>query len=638
MPLVTRHSAMSLKTKVSVILAVFFIVFAGVNYLVLRLIISPEFRRLEKVEARENLYRFVQALKSELRTLDSICRSWAARIPKAAFGQTASGIFFETGLTSEVFIGNTVDLIAFYDSSGQAVWGQARDPASNALLRLSDLLQTGLISAGRFGGEKKNGRSLFKMAGSKVFISNAGPLLIASKPVSMPGAKKSAAGVLFVGRWLNQKMVNRLAFQTRVDAKIYSREENHVRPLANNAPAAVSGGRPVFIDDTGDDLTMFTLFPENQKEHAFIIGIKTARNAANRANATIQYAFYSILAGGIVMALLMLAFLQHTVLTPMTILTQNALSIGRSGDFSARLAVSRNDEIGALSSEINKMLEQFYQTRKKVSEQSHRFGMAEMASGVLHDIRNLINPVIGRIEILRNRLRKASFKEMEMAQNELKSGVISPSRKHDLINFLILTNMNMMHLIKNTAVKLSHTMEQTARIEKMLDDYQPLAYSERPIETISVPEIVTDALNLMAKELKRIITVTVNPVDHAGESLKTDRISLTQVFKIVLTNAAESIARKGLYRGKVDVYFERTTEDDETMIHIRICDNGQGIEESKLGEIFKKSYSLNQARLSAHGLHWCANTIIALKGRIYAQSEGPDKGACIHIKLPQHYR
>jgi two-component system NtrC family sensor kinase len=69
------------------------------------------------------------------------------------------------------------------------------------------------------------------------------------------------------------------------------------------------------------------------------------------------------------------------------------------------------------------------------------------------------------------------------------------------------------------------------------------------------------------------------------------------------------------------------------MAHLFIEDNGGGIPEEKLPKIFERGFS-SKNRGSGLGLHWSANTITALKGRIYAESKGEGQGAIFHILLP----
>ena len=53
-----------------------------------------------------------------------------------------------------------------------------------------------------------------------------------------------------------------------------------------------------------------------------------------------------------------------------------------------------------------------------------------------------------------------------------------------------------------------------------------------------------------------------------------------------------------------------------------------------LRDIFQRGFSTKEGKKRGLGLHWCANTLVAMNGRIEAASEGIDEGAVFHIYLP----
>ena len=54
-----------------------------------------------------------------------------------------------------------------------------------------------------------------------------------------------------------------------------------------------------------------------------------------------------------------------------------------------------------------------------------------------------------------------------------------------------------------------------------------------------------------------------------------------------------------------------------------------------LERVFDKGYSTKSKDTNyGIGLHWCANAIAALGGRIWAASEGPGLGASLHLMVP----
>ena len=100
--------------------------------------------------------------------------------------------------------------------------------------------------------------------------------------------------------------------------------------------------------------------------------------------------------GLIVMAALAL-ILQWLLIGPLVELTQQIVAIGRKGNLVQRVALTRGDEIGILSREFDRMLDRLTEARDRLLERSYHSGLAEMASGVLHNLRNHLTPLSMRV-------------------------------------------------------------------------------------------------------------------------------------------------------------------------------------------------------------------------------------------------
>jgi sensor histidine kinase regulating citrate/malate metabolism len=65
-----------------------------------------------------------------------------------------------------------------------------------------------------------------------------------------------------------------------------------------------------------------------------------------------------------------------------------------------------------------------------------------------------------------------------------------------------------------------------------------------------------------------------------------------------------------------------------------VRDSGAGIEASQISNLFGRGFSTKKTKTGGIGLHWSANSVAAMGGRMYAESEGPGRGASFHIVLP----
>ena len=80
----------------------------------------------------------------------------------------------------------------------------------------------------------------------------------------------------------------------------------------------------------------------------------------------------------------------------------------------------------------DKMIEALADSRQKLQNQSYAHGMAEMASGVLHNIRNALNPISVGIWKLEENARGASPGRIETALTELTNDATPAERRQKL--------------------------------------------------------------------------------------------------------------------------------------------------------------------------------------------------------------
>ena len=67
----------------------------------------------------------------------------------------------------------------------------------------------------------------------------------------------------------------------------------------------------------------------------------------------------------------------------------------------------------------------------------------------------------------------------------------------------------------------------------------------------------------------------------------------------------------------------------------RVRDNGTGFEEDVRNRVFQRGYtSKGEGATTGLGLHWCANAVASMGGRIFADSQGEGQGAEFHVLLP----
>ena len=102
-----------------------------------------------------------------------------------------------------------------------------------------------------------------------------------------------------------------------------------------------------------------------------------------------------------------------------------------------------------------------------------------------------------------------------------------------------------------------------------------------------------------------------------------NRVILSQVVGNLFANAAEAIAATGRGSGSISVTIR--DKGDSTEIHIR--DDGEGFDPATAPTLFQRGYSTRAHKSGGLGLHWCANSMLTMEGRLDLVSDGKGTGA-----------
>ncbi len=190
-------------------------------------------------------------------------------------------------------------------------------------------------------------------------------------------------------------------------------------------------------------------------------------------------------------------------------------------------------------------------------------------------------------------------------------------------------------MVTRAADELDTIRSQIDLVEMILADQQRFSRAERTIESLVLHRLIHETAQLLPEELRNIMRIEIDEGVTKIGRVNVTRIALQQVITNLFINAAESIGESGQHRGngQIRVYTVAADADHQDLAHICFEDNGMGIPAEQLPHLFERGFS-TKARGSGIGLHWCANTVSAMGGRIYVKSSGLGQGACLHLLLP----
>jgi two-component system NtrC family sensor kinase len=329
----------------------------------------------------------------------------------------------------------------------------------------------------------------------------------------------------------------------------------------------------------------------------------------------------------------------RVVLRPLARVTQHAVALGQGADLTARLDLPGGDELAVLAREFDGMVERVADSRRQLVDQSFQSGFAELAKGVLHNLGNAMTPLGVRLAKLGERLRDAPIEDVELAATELEREERGSPRYADLQEFLRLGCRQLGTSLRDAQADVNVIQRQAVIVQTSLTDLMRSTRNGAVVESVRLPDLVSQTLEIVPDSCRQRLTVESDESLRKVGVVHVGRTVLRLVLQNLIINAADAVRDAGREKGVFRVAAEIVQHSGFEHLHLRCEDDGVGIAEGNLQRVFDQGFSTKSRETNyGIGLHWCANAVAGLGGRIWAASEGPGRGASMHLMLPLSIR
>lgn len=321
--------------------------------------------------------------------------------------------------------------------------------------------------------------------------------------------------------------------------------------------------------------------------------------------------------------------------SPLAFEFSQPLNDGRTLEFDVRLTRSLNGGFLLLLHDetANKLaLKAQKQLQKELELSAHKAGMAEVASGVLHNIGNVLNSVNISAKILGEKLQ---VKEVDMLK-----GICNAIAKHDdpmeffrskerilhLPNFLTQIQLALEKTRNTSLDELEMLIKNIDHIKEIVSMQQSLAtFGSR--ERVEGAELLEDALKLNREHITRNDVNVIQDFENSNEIL-TEKHRVLQILINLVKNSIQAIQENDAKR---ELYV--SCKRYGAYVRFTVRDTGIGIPKNVLEKIFQYGFTTKK---SGHGfgLHASANTAQELGGKLQVESDGVGKGAVFMLDLP----
>lgn len=621
-------SNLSLQQKVSVTLLTVMALLVLLSYVILNATVAPAFNSMEIAAAETNLVRAKRAIRNDLDNLAAIVGDWAPWDDAYAFVRGEYPAFEKSNLDRPTLENLDLDLMLIYDTAGTLLWGQVMHDGKFAEPALLEVFEPAHPQA-----EKLIRHNELTSRTEGLLQTALGPMMFSSRPILKSGYAGPIAGTMIMGRFFDDAHRTDLRERTEVDLRWHALDENS--PLTSELRDAVIATGPDSTKHgvTNDTVASYALLTDLFGDPFLALQVDTPRKISALGTRAVNGALLFLLIAGIVVAIAAWLLLRSIIVVPLTRLDNHISGIRSSGDLSLRLNEQRGDEIGVLANAFDMMTTELYSARQLLLEQSFKAGKADTAAEVLHNIRNAMTPLINGIDRLSKNFRFAGNLRVVQAVGELAYPDCPPDRREKLARY-IESAFGHVRESGETAVKdLEVASRQARQVEAILMDQEKITNVAPVVESLELGDIIEEAALVIPDRSSTDIRLNLQ-AGLRSYRVRAHRVGLLQVMGNLILNAYEAIKRQQSGSGNIEVAASTEIIDEQPMIRVCIKDSGCGFASDQNDKIFQRGFSSKKGHMSGLGLHWSANALAGMGGRIVAESPGPGRGAQFSVLLP----
>jgi len=422
-------------------------------------------------------------------------------------------------------------------------------------------------------------------------------------------------------------------------------------------PAPGEANPPLGFHNQGDDIVYVQpILLEGERLGVLILHADYSRqaNKLHRLYASILVAVLSI---SFLVAVFVSWKLERVILDPIQNLAETARHIMANHDYSVRAPKVVDDEVGTFTDSFNSMLDQI-QTRdtallheiaerKRAEEElqraqrqlidaSRQAGMAEVATGVLHNVGNVLNSVNVSATLIAERLSQSRTANLARAAAMLrdKNGQLADFLANDtkgqwLPAYLADLSQHLENERMEARAEIDLLTRNIEHIKDIVAMQQTYARVSGLSEVLPAEDLIEDALQLNMDSFARH-HITVERDFAVVPSVNVDKHKALQILVNILRNAKHAMEEASEREKRLTL---RIRQQSEAAISISVTDTGVGIAPENLTRIFSHGFT---TRRDGHGfgLHSAALAAQQMGGRLVAQSDGPGHGATFIFELP----
>jgi len=281
-------------------------------------------------------------------------------------------------------------------------------------------------------------------------------------------------------------------------------------------------------------------------------------------------------------------------------------------------------------------LAELAEAQKRLIDLSRISGMAEVATGVLHNVGNVLNSVNVSATIVGDHLRELRISQigelvnvLEDHKKELSDFVTNDPRGQRVLPYMGRLARHMEQDRDQPGKEVASLAQHITHIKGIVAMQQTYARASSVYEKIALTDLLEDALSITRPTMERH-GVALHIESEDLPPITTDRHKVLQILLNLMRNAKDAVKESGRPNRQITVRMLRVSEE---RVAISVADNGIGIPQANLVRIFSHGFTTKRDG-HGFGLHSGALAAKQIGGSLTAESQGTNAGATFTLELP----
>jgi signal transduction histidine kinase len=336
---------------------------------------------------------------------------------------------------------------------------------------------------------------------------------------------------------------------------------------------------------------------------------------------------------------------------------RSAMRAYAAGDYSARSPVDENDELtqvcrsynsladettrrnrdlAATIAELERLQEEKHELHRQMLVSARQAGMADIATGVLHNVGNILNSVNVSAGLMLDRTRASKVTRVGDAarmlvehRDDAGEFFTRDERGRRLPDYLAKLAETLCAERDAMVAEIRELNDSVAHIKKIIQRQQALSKLGGLNEPTVLAEVVLDAEKFMRStaEKRGVNIATLLP---ELEPILIDRQKVLQIVVNLVKNGIEALEVVSDRPRALSISVRSAGEKRQEIV---VKDSGCGIAQDKLALIFLHGFTTKKTG-HGFGLHSCVNLAREMGGDLTVSSEGEGHGAVFLLTLP----